>query len=173
MTTGTKATITMLYLGLGPDLADKPLHEWLVLADDWNADLPKLDNNGEHVDLPQLRERVRLYGREKGNWDKNNIAERARPGMIFQFPIANDRQITLDPKYLGTWNCEKDVAAWQAQHEATRVAYTVQKRQLDDSKQRLDREQLKPIKAAYRRAVGAAKSALLAEVVRYITGPGE
>lgn len=86
------------------------------------------------------------------------VRNMCRPGGVFTFECDADNTGTIYPdtnRYQGQWHDETEILKWQAEHDAARTADTARKRRKKETGRNLVHEQLEPLRAAYRKSVGA------------------
>lgn len=153
-----RPSILLLYLGLYQG-AKKVVSRWRMVTEQeyktgkLNTDAPALSND-------------RLYERKTAKW--------ARPGQVYRVDTDPEAPTTIyvsTLRFIGDWPTPDDRVRWAAEAKEIEMELDAQAAQkaADDPLV----EQLAPVRAAYRRAVGHNKSRLLAAVVEIIVGGGK
>lgn len=96
-----------------------------------------------------------------------------RPGGMYEMDCDAEKESTIYPgtmRYVGFLDDDALVTQWQAQHDAAQAADRARRRQARETGQNLIHEHLEPIRKAYAKCTGLERSALIAQVVAYVTG---
>lgn len=162
-----KETRVFVYIGTAATVGGKLGHVYYVFEK--GAKWESLDglgtinmSDGEHVRL----------------WMKPLAT--GRPGSVFEFPVTEtppkDAQSkatftvwTNGVRWLETWHNDDEVTQWQAAHDATKARYRAKQEQSREGKRNVPLERLLPFRKAYQKLDYLGRSALLAQVVEYVT----
>ncbi|MBI2806104.1 MAG: hypothetical protein HYX68_14075 [Planctomycetes bacterium] len=155
-----KFHINLLYLGVREGKDVPRVHEW--------AEIEAIPNDGSPIPKDV---KTRIYGAAKKKY--NNVAAGASPGSIYKFEADPDSDrgsiYSHSASYQGQWKNKDDVARWQSESRAIDYAIDMKAKEKKDNRRRVDMESLQPICEAYFKLVGAQKTILLAEVIRFIS----
>lgn len=96
------------------------------------------------------------------------------PGARFRFKVTDDGHFGIRgaarPEYIGVHENEEEVARWRLLHEADRALYRERNAAKADMSENKLNVLLRPIKEEYERRNWEGKAALIAVVIRFITG---
>jgi hypothetical protein len=148
-------TMLMICLGLVPG-QKKPLSKWFQVSEEEFK-------TGTIGPGAMLTDRERLY--------EAKTAKLADAGQVFRVEYKADEPTTIYPRtltFLGLWPDVNQRVLWAAEAREVRMVMDAQKQQRNTDDALV--AQLKPVREAYRRAIGANKARLLASVVAIITG---
>lgn len=95
---------------------------------------------------------------------------RGSPGMVYEVEGEDVSQIyPRSARYSGQWPNREHRARWQLEHQSRRAVIDLHNRKKKDQRDDPLMECLEPVRRAYKRAVGAQRNVLLAQVVERIT----